>query len=65
MISPQYITDKKGKKVSVVLSLKDYKKILEDLEEFEDIKLYDAVKARNEDTISLEDYIAMRKKSKK
>ena len=65
MISPQYITDKKGKKVSVVLSLKDYKKILEDLEEFEDIKLYDAVKARNEDTISLEDYIAKRKKPKK
>lgn len=65
MNSPQYITDKKGKKVSVVLSLKDYKKILEDLEEFEDIKLYDAVKARNEDTISLEDYIAKRKKSKK
>ncbi|UPT67750.1 MAG: hypothetical protein M0D57_03530 [Sphingobacteriales bacterium JAD_PAG50586_3] len=49
----------------MVLSLKDYKKILEDLEEFEDIKLYDAVKARNEDTISLEDYIAKRKKSKK
>jgi PHD/YefM family antitoxin component YafN of YafNO toxin-antitoxin module len=65
MNSPQYITDKKGKKVSVVLSLKDYKKILEDLEEFEDIKLYDAVKARNEDTISLEDYIAKRKKPKK
>lgn len=65
MDSPQYITDNKGKKMSVVLSMKEYKRILEDLEEFEDIKLYDAVKARNEETITLEEYIAKRKKSKK
>lgn len=41
MNSPQYITDSKGKKLSVVLSIKEYRKILEELEELEDIRLYD------------------------
>ena len=41
MITPQYIIDNKGKKVSVVLSIKEYQKIMEELEELEDIRLYD------------------------
>lgn len=41
MQMPQYITDNKGKKLSVVLSIKDYQKIMEELEELEDIRLYD------------------------
>ena len=45
---PQYIIDKKGKKLSVVISIEQYKKMLEDLEELEDVQLYDAVKARKE-----------------
>lgn len=36
--------------------------MLEAIEETEDIKLYDEVKARNEKTISLEDYLKARKK---
>lgn len=39
-VSPQYITDKTDKKISVVLPIKDFKAILEELEELEDIKLY-------------------------
>ena len=30
MVNPQYITDDKGKKISVVLSIKEYKKIMEE-----------------------------------
>jgi hypothetical protein len=60
---PQYITDKKGKKISVVIDIKDYQKILEEIEELEDVKLYDAVKARKEKTISLSDYINRRRKN--
>ncbi len=37
--APQYITDDKGKKLSVVLSIKEYKKMVEELEELEDIRL--------------------------
>lgn len=40
----QYITDEDGKKVAVILSMKDYHKMLEDLEMLEDIKLYDKSK---------------------
>jgi hypothetical protein len=48
MITPQYITDNKGKKVSVVLSIKEYQKIMGELEELEDIRLYDQAKASKE-----------------
>jgi PHD/YefM family antitoxin component YafN of YafNO toxin-antitoxin module len=47
-LNPQYITDKKGKKISVVLPIKEYKSIMEELEELEDIKLYDEAKASND-----------------
>ncbi|UXE67740.1 MAG: hypothetical protein KA713_03810 [Chryseotalea sp. WA131a] len=47
-LNPQYITDKKGKKISVVLPIKEYKSIIEELEELEDIKLYDEAKASND-----------------
>jgi len=43
---PQFITDSAGKKL-VVLSMKEYKKIIEDLEELEDIKRYDEAKKKD------------------
>lgn len=51
-IHPQYITDNTGKKISAILSMKEFKTILEDLEELEDIKLYDESKNDNEPAIS-------------
>ena len=59
---PQYITDKKGKKLSVVLSITQYNQILEELEELEDIRQYDAVKARKEKTIPFKQYLQRRQK---
>ncbi len=61
-VTPQYITDNTGKKISVVLSMKDFKAIMEELEELEDIKLYD--EAKKEDTgerISFSEYLKNRK----
>ena len=40
----QFIIDGQGKKLAVILSITEYHKILEDLEELEDIKLYDSAK---------------------
>ncbi|MBT3384046.1 MAG: hypothetical protein HN778_09670 [Prolixibacteraceae bacterium] len=40
-MNTQYITDKKGKKISVILPIREYKKMMEQIEELEDIKLYD------------------------
>jgi hypothetical protein len=47
-VNPQYITNSKGKKISVVIPVKEFTSILEELEELEDIKLYDAAKKRKQ-----------------
>jgi len=54
MNAPQYITDNKGKKLSVVLSIKEYQKIMEELEELEDIRLYDQAKASKEASMPID-----------
>ncbi len=58
-IHPQYITDNTGKKISVVLPMKDFKAIMEELEEMEDIKLYDEAKKSNEPSIPINDAFKM------
>ncbi len=61
-VTPQFITDNAGKKISVVLPIKDFEAILEELEELEDIRLYD--KAKKGDTgkrILFSDYVKKRK----
>ncbi len=63
-LHPQYITDNKGKKNAVILPIKEYTLLLEELEELEDIKLYDAVKAKNEPSMPFEQYLKKRKMNK-
>ena len=50
----QYITDTKGRKVGVILPLKKYKKMVEELEELADIRAYDEAKAGSEESIPIE-----------
>jgi len=59
-LNPQFITDSGGKKKAVILSMKEYEQLIEQLEDAEDIRLYDEVKARNEPTIPFEDYLKKR-----
>jgi hypothetical protein len=40
----QFITDTSGKKTGVILPIRDYEKMMEELEELEDIKAYDQAK---------------------
>ena len=67
-IHPQYITDTTGKKISAVLPMKEFKTIIEELEELEDIKLYDKAKASKEPSIPIDESFkiieAKRKKKK-
>jgi hypothetical protein len=51
-IHPQYIIDDTGKKISVVLPIKEFKSIMEELE---DIKLYDESKADEEPSMPADD----------
>ena len=60
-----FITDTKGNKLSAVLPIKKYIKLLEDAEELEDIRLYDAVKARKEKSTSFNEFIKQHKQRKK
>lgn len=61
-LHPQYITDKEGNRISVVLPINDFNSILEELEELEDIKLYDEAKKEDEgERILFSDYLKNRK----
>lgn len=51
----QYVTDDHGKKVAVILPVKDYEKIMEELDELECIKAYDKAKARKQEFVPAAD----------
>ena len=55
-INPYFITDEKGEKISVVLPIKDFKAIMEELE---DIKRYDEVKESNQPSVVMEEAFKM------
>jgi PHD/YefM family antitoxin component YafN of YafNO toxin-antitoxin module len=42
----RYLTDEQGAKVAVVLSIPEYERLLEALEELESIQAFDAAKSR-------------------
>lgn len=45
IVNPQFITDTTGNQFSVILPMREFESIMEELEELEDIRLYDAAKA--------------------
>jgi hypothetical protein len=53
LLNENFVTDSKGKKIAVLLPIKDYNKILEELEELEDIKAYDKAMNRKQKFIPL------------
>ncbi|MBC7915614.1 MAG: hypothetical protein H7Y07_16010 [Pyrinomonadaceae bacterium] len=60
-MKPQYIIDDSGKKISVVISIAEYEKMLEDLDDAYCSKLYTKALELNEPSIPLEEYIRSRK----
>ena len=64
-MSPQIITDRKGKKTGVILSLKDYSNLKEMAEELADIKTYDKAKStlHKQKLFHLHEVIKQRKKN--
>ena len=50
----RYIVDENGKRMSVILPIEEYERLIESLEELEDIRAYDEAKAaleRGEDEV--------------
>lgn len=51
----QFITNDTGQKVAVILPMKDYETMLDELDEYACIKAYDKVKAHKQEFIPAED----------
>ena len=47
----QYVVSSKGRKLSVLLPVAEYRKLLADLEELEAIRAYDAAKSSRDEAI--------------
>jgi PHD/YefM family antitoxin component YafN of YafNO toxin-antitoxin module len=53
-VEARYIVDENGKRVSVILPIEEYERLIEALEELEDVRAYDEAKAaleRGEDEV--------------
>jgi PHD/YefM family antitoxin component YafN of YafNO toxin-antitoxin module len=54
----RYVVDEHGNRQSVLLSIEDYQHLLEELEELESIRAYDAAKASGDEAIPFEQAVA-------
>lgn len=50
-LQEQYLTDREGNRVKVVLDMEQFQQMLEKLEELDDIRTYDAAKASGDEAI--------------
>ena len=63
-IHPQFITDATGNKISVILPIAEYQALIEELEDQDDVRLFDeALKNDNGERITLDEYLISREKS--
>ena len=53
-VKEQYIIDENGQRVSVVLEIGAYQKLLEELEELESLRAYDQAKSKDDEAIPFE-----------
>jgi PHD/YefM family antitoxin component YafN of YafNO toxin-antitoxin module len=56
-IHQDYLTDENGNKKAVVIPLAEWQKIIEKLEELEDIKAYDKAKSTTSEIVPLEEVV--------
>lgn len=54
MFKERYVVDEKGNRIAVLLDLEDWHKLLEELEELETLRAYDAAKASGDESIPFE-----------
>ncbi len=57
-LNERYIVDADGNRVGVVLDIAAYHTLLEELEELESLRAYDAAKASGDEAISFEHAVA-------
>jgi len=54
VLQERYIVDENGKRIGVLLDIEDYHRLLEELEELEALRAYDAAKASGDEVLPLE-----------
>jgi len=57
-VKEKYVVNEKGKRVGVLLDVKDYQRLLKELEELESIRAFDAAKASGDEAIPLKEALA-------
>jgi len=62
---PQFVTDENGVRIAVVLDIEDYEELLEDLEDMEAFRDYEAAKTSGEVPIPLEQALAEIRRNRK
>lgn len=53
-----FVVDEKGNRIGVILDIDNYRKLLEEIEELELIRAYDAAKASGDEAIPFEQAIS-------
>ncbi len=53
-LNEKYVVNENGERVSVLLDWEDYRALLEELEELESIRAYDAAKASGDESVPFE-----------
>ena len=53
----RYVVDENGTRVGVLLDIKDYQKLLEQLDELDSIRAYDTAKGSGDEAISFGDAV--------
>jgi hypothetical protein len=64
-LEPQFIIDSEGNKISVILPIKDYRALIEELEDLEDVRLYDEAKNSDEPSILMDEAFRMIEQNRK
>ena len=54
----QFVVDDSGKKTAVILDIEEYQELIDDVEELEAIRAYDAAKAADDETIPFEQAVS-------
>jgi PHD/YefM family antitoxin component YafN of YafNO toxin-antitoxin module len=57
-VAERYIVDHDGNRIAVILSIEEYERLLEQLEEQDEIRAYDEAIDSGDEEVALEDVIA-------
>jgi PHD/YefM family antitoxin component YafN of YafNO toxin-antitoxin module len=57
LLHPEFVVDEKARRKAVLLPLREWKGLMEAMEELEDIRAYDKAKAEADDTAPFEEAV--------